>query len=119
MYVVQIASQCAPVTKAGGLGDIVYRLSRELENRGHWSKLSYPSTTVCAMTRFGDCTMPTLTSGFPGMTVQFTVLSTAVGYTGGCVSSSNLTPRIISSTRAAITVVTTTTCDLPSSAKLL
>jgi starch synthase len=31
MYIVQIASECAPVIKAGGLGDVVYGLSRELE----------------------------------------------------------------------------------------
>ena len=34
MYIVQIASECAPVIKAGGLGD-VYGLSRELQNSGH------------------------------------------------------------------------------------
>ena len=35
MYIVQIASECAPVIKAGGLGDVVYGLSRELAVRGH------------------------------------------------------------------------------------
>ena len=42
MYVVQIASECAPVIKAGGLGDVVYGLSRELENRGHCVELILP-----------------------------------------------------------------------------
>ena len=40
MYIVQIASECAPVIKAGGLGDVVYGLSRELELRGHTVELS-------------------------------------------------------------------------------
>ncbi len=42
MYIVQIASECAPVIKAGGLGDVVYGLSRELEGRGHCVELILP-----------------------------------------------------------------------------
>ncbi|GBF79259.1 glycogen synthase GlgA [Aphanothece sacrum] len=42
MYIVQIASECAPVIKAGGLGDVVYGLSRELDNRGHCVELILP-----------------------------------------------------------------------------
>lgn len=42
MYIIQIASECAPVIKAGGLGDVVYGLSRELENRGHCVELILP-----------------------------------------------------------------------------
>ncbi|NER95703.1 MAG: glycogen synthase GlgA [Symploca sp. SIO1B1] len=42
MYIVQIASECAPVIKAGGLGDVVYGLSRELENRGHGVDIILP-----------------------------------------------------------------------------
>jgi starch synthase len=42
MYIVQIASECAPVIKAGGLGDVVYGLSRELEVRGHTVELILP-----------------------------------------------------------------------------
>ncbi|MDQ1242038.1 MAG: starch synthase, partial [Pseudomonadota bacterium] len=34
MYVVMIASECAPVAKVGGLADVVFGLSRELEIRG-------------------------------------------------------------------------------------
>jgi starch synthase len=42
MYIVQIASECAPVIKAGGLGDVVYGLSRELEGRGHTVEIILP-----------------------------------------------------------------------------
>lgn len=42
MYVVQIASECAPVIKAGGLGDVVYGLSRELDMRGHTVEIILP-----------------------------------------------------------------------------
>jgi starch synthase len=35
MYIVQIASECAPVIKAGGLGDVVYGLSRDIDQRRH------------------------------------------------------------------------------------
>ena len=42
MYIVQIASECAPVIKAGGLGDVVYGLSRELDMRGHTVELILP-----------------------------------------------------------------------------
>ena len=34
MYIVMVASECAPVSKVGGLADVVYGLSRELEIRG-------------------------------------------------------------------------------------
>ncbi len=42
MYIVQVASECAPVIKAGGLGDVVYGLSRELGNRGHCVEVILP-----------------------------------------------------------------------------
>jgi starch synthase len=42
MYIVQVASECAPVIKAGGLGDVVYGLSRELEIRGHCVEIILP-----------------------------------------------------------------------------
>jgi starch synthase len=42
MYIVQVASECAPVVKAGGLGDVVYGLSRELEIRGHTVEIILP-----------------------------------------------------------------------------
>jgi len=42
MYIVHIASECAPVAKVGGLGDVVYGLSRELEIRGHNVEIILP-----------------------------------------------------------------------------
>jgi starch synthase len=42
MYIVQIAAECAPVAKVGGLGDVVYGLSRELEVRGHSVEIILP-----------------------------------------------------------------------------
>lgn len=42
MYIVQVASECAPVIKAGGLGDVVYGLSRRLEEAGHCVELILP-----------------------------------------------------------------------------
>ena len=42
MYIVQVASECAPVIKAGGLGDVVYGLSREISSRGHCVEIVLP-----------------------------------------------------------------------------
>jgi starch synthase len=42
MYIVMLASECAPVAKVGGLGDVVFGLSRELEVRGHAVEIILP-----------------------------------------------------------------------------
>ena len=42
MFVVMIASELAPVAKVGGLGDVVYGLSRELELRGNAVEIILP-----------------------------------------------------------------------------
>ena len=42
MYIVMIASECAPVAKVGGLGDVVFGLTRELEIRGHSVEIILP-----------------------------------------------------------------------------
>jgi len=42
MYVVMVASECAPAAKAGGLGDVVAGLSRELEIRGNAVEIILP-----------------------------------------------------------------------------
>jgi starch synthase len=42
VYVVMIASECAPVVQAGGLGEVVFGLSRELELRGNTVEIVLP-----------------------------------------------------------------------------
>ncbi len=42
MYIVQISSELAPVAKVGGLADVVFGLSRELEVRGHSVEIILP-----------------------------------------------------------------------------
>lgn len=42
MYVVMVAPECAPVAQAGGLGEVVFGLSRELEQRGHAVEIILP-----------------------------------------------------------------------------
>lgn len=42
MYIVMIASECAPVAKVGGLADVVFGLSRELEVRGNDVEIIIP-----------------------------------------------------------------------------
>ncbi len=37
-----VASECAPVAQAGGLGEVVFGLSRELERRGHRVEIIIP-----------------------------------------------------------------------------
>jgi starch synthase len=42
MFIVMLASECAPVAKVGGLADVVYGLSRELSIRGHAVEIILP-----------------------------------------------------------------------------
>lgn len=42
MYVVMVAPECAPVAQAGGLGEVVFGLSREMEIRGHAVEIIIP-----------------------------------------------------------------------------
>ncbi|HEY4028563.1 MAG TPA: glycogen synthase [Candidatus Dormibacteraeota bacterium] len=42
MYIVMVSAECAPVAKAGGLGDMVMGLSRELAVRGHSVEIVLP-----------------------------------------------------------------------------
>jgi starch synthase len=42
MFIVMISSECAPVAKVGGLGDVVFGLCRELEIRGNSVEIILP-----------------------------------------------------------------------------
>ena len=42
MFIVMIATECAPVAQAGGLGEVVFGLSRELELRGNAVEIIIP-----------------------------------------------------------------------------
>jgi starch synthase len=42
MYIIMVASECAPVAKVGGLADVVFGLSRELEIRGNDVEIILP-----------------------------------------------------------------------------
>lgn len=42
MFIVTIATECAPVAQAGGLGEVVFGLARELELRGHAVEIILP-----------------------------------------------------------------------------
>src|SRR5512135_318832 len=42
VFVVMVASECAPVAQAGGLGEVVFGLGRELELRGHAVEIVLP-----------------------------------------------------------------------------
>lgn len=42
MYIVMVGSECAPVAKVGGLADVMFGLSREIEIRGHAVEIILP-----------------------------------------------------------------------------
>ncbi len=42
MFIVMVPSECAPVAKVGGLGDVIFGLSRELEIRGNSVEIILP-----------------------------------------------------------------------------
>lgn len=42
MYIVHIATELAPVAKVGGLGDVIYGLSKELARQGHTVEIILP-----------------------------------------------------------------------------
>lgn len=57
MYIVMIASECAPVAKVGGLGDVVFGLSRELETRGNAVEIILPKYDCMRYDHIGGLTI--------------------------------------------------------------
>lgn len=51
MYIIQLAPECAPVAKVGGLGDVVRGLSRELAIRGNAVEVILPKYDTLATGR--------------------------------------------------------------------
>jgi starch synthase len=56
MFVVMVAVECAPVAQAGGLGDVVFGLSRELELRGNAVEVILPKYDCLRYGRIYDLT---------------------------------------------------------------
>jgi starch synthase len=57
VFVVMVASECAPVAQAGGLGDVVLGLSRELEMRGHAVEIILPKYDCMRYDRIASLTV--------------------------------------------------------------
>lgn len=75
MNIIQITPELAPVAKVGGLGDVVFGLSRELEIRGNSVEIIYRNMIVCDTTIFMGFRSRCMICGFPGMAAPFIVLS--------------------------------------------
>ncbi|MBS0584934.1 MAG: glycogen synthase [Verrucomicrobia bacterium] len=46
MYIVHIASECAPIAKVGGLGDVVYGLAKEQQKNGNRVEIILPKYDI-------------------------------------------------------------------------
>jgi starch synthase len=57
VFVVMVASECAPVAQAGGLGDVVFGLSRELELRGRAVEIILPKYDCMRYDRIAGLTV--------------------------------------------------------------
>lgn len=54
MYITLVAAECAPVAKAGGLGDFVHGLARELASRGNAVEIVLPKYDCLRYDRIDD-----------------------------------------------------------------
>ncbi len=66
MYIVMVSSECAPVSKVGGLADVVFGLSRELEIRGNAVDIILPKYDCMRYDHIWD-----LTVFYPGLWVPW------------------------------------------------
>jgi starch synthase len=66
MHIAMIGSECAPLAKAGGLGDMVHGLSRELAARGHNVEVILPKYDVLRYGRIWE-----MAKAYPGLWVPF------------------------------------------------
>ncbi|MHC6054017.1 glycogen/starch synthase [Ralstonia solanacearum] len=57
MYIVMVASECAPAIQVGGLGDVVSGLSRELAVRGNDVEIIVPKYDVMRYDRIDGLTI--------------------------------------------------------------
>lgn len=54
MYIAMVSAECAPIAKAGGLGDFVQGLSREAATQGHRVEIFLPKYDVLRSERISD-----------------------------------------------------------------
>ena len=106
MFIVMIASECAPVAKVGGLGDVVFGLSRELEIRGNSVEIILPKYDCLRYDQIWTCT-PIKTYGCRGMADRCIAACASALFTGANAFSSSHTPRTFL-TAAFSTAATTT-----------
>ncbi len=57
MQIIHIASELAPIAKAGGLGDVVYGLSQELQRLGHHVEVILPKYDCIDFSHLKDVTI--------------------------------------------------------------
>ena len=100
MYIVQIASECAPVAKVGGLGDVVYGLSRELQSRIHWVEVILPKYDCMRYDQIWGLEKIYHDLWVPGTAARSTVRCGRARCTASGASSSSRTRRTIFSTAA-------------------
>ena len=118
LYVVMVASECAPVAQAGGLGEVVFGLSRELEWRGHRVEIILPKYDCMRYDQILRAVRGLRTTcGCPGTAGRCTPRCGSGSSTAGAATSSTRTPMTTSSTAGTSTATPTTPPGSPSFAR--